>query len=196
MVLVTAEWRRRGLATRLVAACTELLRGSGRGALLDAAPDATEIYAKLGFVPLCQMERWEGDGGGGASVSEVVHLTLDHVAFGADRRFLLDDILARPDSLGFRSSQGFALLRRGSVASQIGPIVADPTEAAALISSAVEAATGRVFVDVLDAGRSLIPTLTSLGFRPQRRFTRMALGISVLPGNPSRLLAAAGPEFG
>jgi GNAT superfamily N-acetyltransferase len=196
MVLVTAEWRRRGHATRLVAACTQLLRDSGRAAVLDAAPDATEIYAKFGFVPLCRMERWEGQGGGVASVSEVVDLTLDQAAFGADRRFLLDDFLARPDSLAFRSSRGFALLRRGSVASAIGPIVADASEASALISNAVRAAGGRVFVDVLDTGRSLIPTLTALGFRPQRNFTRMALGISALPGNPSRLLAAAGPEFG
>ena len=29
MVLVTAEWRRRGLATRLTAACTSLLRDAG-----------------------------------------------------------------------------------------------------------------------------------------------------------------------
>ena len=51
-VLVTAEWRRHGLATRLVAACTSLLRDAGRAALLDAAPAATAIYAALGFIPL------------------------------------------------------------------------------------------------------------------------------------------------
>jgi hypothetical protein len=51
-------------------------------------------------------------------------------------------------------------------------------------------------VDVLDAGNSLIPTLNSLGYRPQRKFTRMALGLSRLPGDPLRVLAAAGPEFG
>jgi GNAT superfamily N-acetyltransferase len=196
MVLVTAEWRRRGLATRLVAACTSLLRDCGRAALLDAAPDATEIYAKLGFVPLCGMERWEGYGGGVESVSKGVDLALDHVAFGADRKFLLDDFLARPHSLAFRSQHGFALLRRGAVASHVGPIIADPAEAPSLATAAIRAASGRVFVDVLDAGNNLIPTLTSLGFRPQRRFTRMALGLSYLPGNPSALLSAAGPEFG
>lgn len=196
MVLVTAEWRRRGLANRLVAACTSLLRDCGKAALLDAAPDATEIYAKLGFVPLCSMERWEGQGTGVASVSEVVDLTLDHAAFGADRKFLLDNFLTRPGSLALRSRHGFALLRRGAVASHVGPIVADLAEAPALATAAIHAASGRVFVDVLDAGNNLIPTLTSLGFRPQRRFTRMALGLSHLPGNPSALLSPAGPEFG
>ena len=64
MVLVTAEWRRHGLATRLVAACTSLLRDAGRAALLDAAPAATAIYAALGFIPMGTLERWEGHGGG------------------------------------------------------------------------------------------------------------------------------------
>ncbi|HTU49807.1 MAG TPA: GNAT family N-acetyltransferase, partial [Acidobacteriaceae bacterium] len=196
MVLVTAEWRRRGLATRLVAACTSLLRDRGKVAMLDAAPDATGIYAKLGFVPLCRMERWEGHGGGIATASEVVNLTLDQGAFGVDRKFLLDDFLARPGSLAFRSPHGFALLRRGAVASHIGPIIADPAEGSELTTAAIRAASGRVFVDVLDAGDGLIPALTALGFRPQRRFTRMALGLPQLPGDPARLLAAAGPEFG
>jgi GNAT superfamily N-acetyltransferase len=196
MVLVTSEWRRQGLATRIVAACTSVLRGSGKAALLDAAPDATEIYAKLGFVPLCRMARWEGCGCGTANTSEVVDLTLDCTAFGADRRFLLDDFLARPGSVAFRSPDGFALLRRGIVASHIGPIIADPSEVPALATAAIRTASGRVFVDLLDAGSCLIPTLTAFGFRPQRRFTRMALGLSHLPGDPLRLLAAAGPEFG
>lgn len=196
MVLVTAEWRRRGLATCLVAACAKVLRDRGIAALLDAAPDATEIYTKLGFVPLCKMERWAGNGEGVATASDSIDLTRDQEAFGAERNFLLDDFLARPGSLAFRSPHGFALLRRGAVASHIGPIVADPAEASNLVPAAIRAASGRVFVDVLGAGRGLIPTLTALGFRPQRQFTRMALGLSHLPGDPARLLAAAGPEFG
>jgi GNAT superfamily N-acetyltransferase len=198
MVLVTAEWRRRGLATRIVTACTSLLLDSGRAALLDAAPDATAMYAKLGFVPLCMMERWGGQGSGAevAASSPSIDLALDQSAFGADRRFLLDDFLSRPGSLAFQSPKGFALLRQGAVASHLGPIVAEPAEAPALAATAIRAATGHVFIDVLDAGSRLTPMLTSHGFRPQRRFTRMALGLSALPGNPARLLAAAGPEFG
>lgn len=196
MVLVTAEWRRRGLATRLVTACIALLRKDGRAALLDAAPDATAIYVKLGFVPLCRMERWEGHGGGVAVSSDPGNLTLDQSAFGADRRFLLDDFLSRPGSLAFRSPHGFALLRRGSVASQLGPIIAQPAEAPALLAAAIRAATGRIFVDVLDAGSGLIPILTAHRFHRQRHFTRMALVLSALPGNSAYMLAAAGPEFG
>ena len=112
MVLVTAEFRRHGLATRLVAACTSLLRDAGRAALLDAAPAATAIYAALGFVPLGAMERWQGPGGGQMTVGSPVDLNLDDYAFGADRRFLLEDLLSRPHSLAFSSTRGFAILRR------------------------------------------------------------------------------------
>jgi GNAT superfamily N-acetyltransferase len=196
MVLVTANWRRRGLATRLVADCISRLRDNGTAALLDAAPDATQIYAKLGFIPLCRMERWEGQGSGIATTSASGELAGDLAAFGADRKFLLDDFLARAGTLAFRAPHGFALLRRGAVASHIGPVIADPTDGPALVAGATRAAYGPVYVDVLDNRNALIPALTTLGYRPQRQFTRMALGLSCLPGDPSRLLAAAGPEFG
>jgi GNAT superfamily N-acetyltransferase len=196
MVLVTAEWRRQGLANRLVAACTSILRDRGTAALLDATPGGAGIYESLGFVPLCKMERWEGDGGGGATASASANLALDQFAFGADRRFLLEDFLSRPGSLAFQSAHGFAILRQGSTASHLGPIVGEPEEAPALAAQAIRAATGPILVDVLDAGRGIIPNLIAHGFRRQRSFTRMALGLTALPGNPAQLLAAAGPEFG
>lgn len=196
MVLVTSEWRRHGLATRLVAACTSILRDAGRAAILDAAPAGVSIYSELGFVPLSMMERWEGVGGGVASAGSSADLALDQSAFGANRRFLLEDFLSRPGSVAFQSAHGFAILRRGSSASHIGPIVAESAEATELAAEAIRAASGPVIMDVLGAESALIPTLTAHGFRPKRNFTRMAVGLTQLPGNPERLLAAAGPEFG
>jgi GNAT superfamily N-acetyltransferase len=196
MVLVTAEYRRQGLARRLAATCVSILRDSGRAALLDAAPAAIGIYAALGFAPLCKLERWEGYGGGEETASAAANVALDQFAFGANRRFLLDDFLSRPESVAFQSPHGFAILRRGSTAFQLGPIVADPSEASALTAQAIRGASGRVLIDVLDSGRGIIPTLIAHDFRQQRCFTRMALGLTSLPGNPPQLLAAAGPEFG
>ncbi len=197
MVLVTAEYRHKGLAHRLVRACVSILEGQGRAALLDAAPEAAGIYAGFGFVALCQVERWAGEGGGGgAGASGAADFALDETAFGADRRFLLEDFLSRPGSVAFRTRQGFAILRRGSAASQLGPIVGRVDEAGLLIAEAIGAASGRIVVDVLDAGREIIQTLIAHGFERQRGFTRMALGLAALPGNPAQLLAAAGPEFG
>jgi ribosomal protein S18 acetylase RimI-like enzyme len=197
MVLVSVAWRRQGLATRLVTACTSLLRDSGRAALLDASPAGTAIYAALGFVPLGTMERWEGNGGEECPATPASpNLTLDQLAFGADRRFLLQNFLSRPGSLAFHSTNGYAILRRGASACQLGPIVAPSSEAPALAAEAIRAASGRVVVDVLEAGTPVIPSLVEHGFRPQRSFTRMALGLATLPGNPAQMVAAAGPEFG
>jgi GNAT superfamily N-acetyltransferase len=196
MVLVTTEWRRQGLATRLVSTCTSLLRDSGRAALLDASPAANDIYAALGFTPLGSMERWVGQGGGEPTAAASANLMLDQFAFGADRSFLLEDFLSRPDGLALSSPHGFAILRQGSSACQLGPVVAESSEVDALATEAIRAASGRVVVDVLDAGKVLIPTLLARGFQLQRPFTRMGLGLAALPGNPALMMAAAGPEFG
>jgi GNAT superfamily N-acetyltransferase len=49
MVLVTAAWRRRGLARWLLGHCVEVLSGEGRVALLDATPAGRQVYLGLGF---------------------------------------------------------------------------------------------------------------------------------------------------
>src|ERR1700689_5265518 len=57
MVLVTANWRRRGLATRLVDAC--LAEAAERGLItwLDATPAGAAVYGPLGFTPTLQLRR-------------------------------------------------------------------------------------------------------------------------------------------
>jgi len=160
MVLVTAEYRHQGLAHRLVAACVSVLRDNGCAALLDAAPAATGIYAALGFIPLGKLQRWEGNGVGGAGASADLaldcsevgsNLALDRLAFGADRGFLLEDFLSRTGSRALHSPHGFAILRRGSTASHLGPIVAEPGEAHALVAKARQRRSGKVifFIDKL-----------------------------------------------
>jgi GNAT superfamily N-acetyltransferase len=196
MVLVTSAWRRRGLATELVRECTGLLRSAGRAALLDAAPAAAAIYAGLGYVALSTMERWGGPGSGESVPTSTVTYQLDREAFGADRSFLLQNFLARAGSKGFSAPTGFTILRQGRKTAHIGPLVANADEAGPLLEQAVAAAAGRVVIDVLASGNFLLPGLRALGFQRARPFTRMAVGISQLPGNSTRLLAAAGPEFG
>ena len=196
MVLVTQSWRRRGIATRLVNAATEALTASGRAALLDATAAGEAVYARMGFVGLCGMARWEGPGGGGSGGGDGgCDLLADRRAFGADRRFLLEDFLARPGSLCFGADEGFAILRAGRRASQIGPVVG-AAAAERLLHAAIDAATGPAFADILDAGASLLPGLAARGWREQRGFTRMIFGGAGLPGEPALLAVAAGPEFG
>ena len=49
MVLVSAEHRRRGLATRLLHRCISDITASGLVPVLDATPAGAKVYAPLGF---------------------------------------------------------------------------------------------------------------------------------------------------
>jgi GNAT superfamily N-acetyltransferase len=196
MVLVTAPFRRRGIATSLVADCVAVLLQSGRKALLDASSGGAPVYGALGFTALGGLTRWAGEGRGEALPSDRIPFALDRAAFGADRRFLLEDFLARPGSLACAVADGFAVLRPGRRAWHAGPVVGSPSAAEDLLERMIRAAPGPLVVDLLDAGSRLAPLLASRGFRVQRRFHRMALGCTSLPGDPALALAAAGPEFG
>jgi predicted N-acetyltransferase YhbS len=207
MVIVAPDWRGRGLASRLMRLAIKTLQARGCAALLDATPAGAEVYGRLGFVTLGGMERWEGEGG--ASVPESTEVAplapgdidrlaaADATAFGAGRRFLLADFLARDGASAWAAEDAYLVIRRGQRATQLGPLIAaSPIAARRLLAAAIGAARGPVFLDLLDPWSSLVPPLLAWGFRRQRSFRRMALGRAALPGEPARLVLAAGPEFG
>lgn len=206
MVIVDPAWRRRGLARRLMGECIETLRGMGRAALLDATPAGALVYRGLGFVELATMERWEGEGGTARVASAAARLApddlhklieADALAFGSQRRFLLEDFLARPGTLAWSCDGGYLVLRAGYRATQIGPLVATSAEAArVLLATALADARGRVFLDLFTSWPDLAALLESSDFKRQRPYMRMALDRASLPGDPARLAIAAGPEFG
>lgn len=203
MVLVTADWRRRGLASFLMSRCIEAMRADGRIALLDATPAGALVYAQLGFRTSCAMARWRGIGRGGSAdrtwpVPKPADLIArDGQAFGGDRGFLLRDILLRPGSAALGDGRSFVVLRQGRHATQIGPLVADTAAAARdLLDAALAITTGPVIIDVLDAGASLHSLLAARGFGIVRTFERMVLDGASRPGEHAAMMAAAGPEFG
>jgi GNAT superfamily N-acetyltransferase len=49
MVLVTAEFRRQGLASRLMQRCVDDLTAAGLVPVLDATPAGREVYRAMGF---------------------------------------------------------------------------------------------------------------------------------------------------
>jgi len=57
MVLVTADFRRRGIATRLMNACLDLAARRGLTTWLDATPAGATVYGPLGFTPALQLRR-------------------------------------------------------------------------------------------------------------------------------------------
>jgi ribosomal protein S18 acetylase RimI-like enzyme len=207
MVIVDPAWRRRGLARRLMGECIATLRGMGRAALLDATPAGALVYRGLGFVELATMERWEGEGGGAAQVEiaadplmpDDLHklIEADALAFGSQRRFLLEDFLARPGTTAWTHDGGYLVMRQGHRATQIGPLVATSADAArVLLATAMAHPRGRVFLDLFTSWPDLAALLESSRFKRQRPYMRMALDRATLPGDLARLAVAAGPEFG
>ena len=124
-------------------------------------------------------------------------IEADALAFGSQRRFLLEDFLARPGATAWTCDGGYLVMRAGYRAMQIGPLVATSEDAArVLLATAIANARGRVFLDLFTSWPDLAALLESLGFKRQRPFIRMALDRETLPGNLARLAIAAGPEFG
>jgi GNAT superfamily N-acetyltransferase len=208
MVLVTAARRQQRIGTGILETCCDELKRRGLVAVLDATPAGERVYRPLGFVPQFALTRWQGQGGNAAPPPGVrsmraddlaTAVAVDAAAFGAPRDFLLRSFFARAPRLALIDADGasFALARTGRIATQIGPIVAaDEDAAAALLTAALGAASGPVFLDVADRWQRLSVLLKQRGFTVQRPFLRMALGRSAPCGDVQRTFVVAGPEFG
>ena len=136
MMLVHPDFRRRGIARALMLRAIELLRNQGFATIgLDATPLGKPLYQQLGFRSAWGWSRWRNElpSIAGAGLSEAPTLGLgtglsdsllaiDRSAVGVDRGEILRS-LARASSVVV-SDEGFAMLRPGRVASQLGPVVA------------------------------------------------------------------------
>ena len=218
MVLVLPEFRRLGLASRLLRHALGLLALQGRAGLLDATPAGHAVYLQEGFRDTWGFARYRRDGGPGAPTPLPGHTTrllqssdwpaiaaLDAPAFGASRlaqqRALAQRLpfAARVVEAGGRL-RGYVFGRDGREATQIGPLVADDDDTAkSLIADVLCVCPGPVYIDLLDRRRALLPWLQLQGFAFQRPFTRMvhgAPGARVAPGDSETVVLVAGPELG
>jgi GNAT superfamily N-acetyltransferase len=208
MVLVTSARRRKGLATRLVNLSIDHLRGRQLVPVLDATPAGETVYARQGFQSLFSIERWQGQSQGGSAANDVRDyassdlasvIALDAETLGAGRGAILAGFIDRVESRAFVSpaGTGFALIRAGRKALQLGPIVAGSiVEALKLLQSVLAAVRGTIFIDVPVLQREIGEMLARHGFTRQRSFSRMAHGHGTAFGVPEKLFAVAGPEFG
>lgn len=214
MVLVTGEYRRRGLATQLLRLAMADLAAAKLVPVLDATPDGHPVYRRLGFedcwgfTRLVRRERRVTSAAADVTVRPIADsdwLTLvayDAAAFGAERSAVLAGLRGRlpaAELIAERNGRiaGFLLGRDGGLASHIGPLIADDdTVACALAARALEALDGPVFVDLADAQTGLRGFLDGCGFAVARPFTRMAYRSSARFDDAARTFAVVGPEFG
>ncbi|MDB6095511.1 MAG: family N-acetyltransferase [Verrucomicrobia bacterium] len=216
MVLVAPEFRSQGIAAALLRHASSLADAHGGALLLDATPAGRNVYAAAGFRDLFSITRWfapvTARKSGSDPLAKPIPIqalsrwtTWDEVRFGPPRKSMLTALAsARPDlALEYvdreGNAHGYGLGRSGRVATQVGPIVADSTEAArALLRSALDRTQGAVICDVVDGSGTMEAELRDRGFAPERPFTRMARG-PVKPwgiATGKSLFVTAGPELG
>ncbi len=210
MVLVTAPWQRRGLATSLLHECISMLEARGLAQILDATPAGVLVYGPLGFVTQFEMQRWEAaetsveaPTTGRSRPYEPADLQsvldYDFAVFGGDRSGILTGLATRGADCAriAAAGNGYLFSRVGRRAHQIGPLCADDTTTAIdLLAHALSRVPGPVFIDVPDMQDEVVDFLKEHGFEMQRPFTRMYRGSLAGFGDPARMFAVAGPELG
>lgn len=203
MVLVSAEFRRRGIATKLVDACLDAAKARGLTSWLDATPAGASVYGPLGFTPSLELRRLRraSPPPGGRTLSPATGnldtlIARDTVAMGFERSALLREFAARPGSRIVSGAGAIALVRDGRTAHHIGPVIADRSEKAlALVEAVAGAETGPLLIDAVFSQGEFLDGLVRSGWIVERPFQRMRFGPATAP--PERLpFAAAGPEFG
>lgn len=216
MVLVLPEFRRQGFASVLLRHALARLKAQGRSAVLDATPAGHAVYVQEGFADTWGFARYRREALQADALRSAVPprprplleadwaaiAALDAPAFGANRLPLLRRLASRQPRASLVLEDGgriagYVLARDGREATQIGPLLA-PDEAAAseLLTAALTAVPGPVYVDLLDGRPWLLTHLQAQGFTPQRPFTRMVHGRKKAPGDAGALMLVAGPELG
>jgi GNAT superfamily N-acetyltransferase len=203
MVLVTADWRRRGIATKLVDTCLDTATKLGLTAWLDATPAGARVYGPLGFTPTLQLRRLRLERStpektaAPPSVFVLGELIArDTGAMGFDRGILLGELGGRPRSRLVSNGGASALVRDGRTARHIGPLFADgPDRAIALVHDIISSESGPILIDAIASQEKFVEGLTASGWSIERPFQRMRFGRAAT--RPSELpFAVAGPEYG
>ncbi|MBI4025544.1 MAG: GNAT family N-acetyltransferase [Verrucomicrobia bacterium] len=223
MVLVAPDRRRCGIGKALLMHCLEYLKHAGiRCIKLDATPLGKTLYDRLGFRDEWTLARWDGVVNPGRVARENANrrssrprvrpveprdwphlLKLDADAFGVMRGRILERLVQ--NSLRFlicedetRAIWGYGMMRRGSSADYLGPVVCHSSACASVLTAALlDGLEDRsVFWDIPDQAKDAVEFATRLGFARQRLLIRMYLGENSCVGNPSRLIAIADPAMG
>jgi GNAT superfamily N-acetyltransferase len=202
MVLVTADFRRRGIATKLVDACLNVAARRGLTTWLDATPAGATVYGPLGFTSTLQLRRLRLTTPQGTATRQLsagnpdALAARDASAMGFDRSTLLSEFSARPGSRIVSDDRAMALVRNGRTARHIGPLLSDRADQAlALVDAIVRSETGPWLIDAVHSQEEFLSGLVASGWNIERPFQRMRFGsATVSPAQPP--FAVAGPEFG
>ncbi|MBR0694399.1 GNAT family N-acetyltransferase [Bradyrhizobium lablabi] len=203
MVLVTAKWQRRGIATRLVDACLVTAKRRDLTTWLDATPAGAAVYGPLGFTPTLELRRLrltapaqEANTRAPPAGNLDDLIVRDQRTIGFDREMLLREFSERAGSRLVSAGSAMALIRDGRVARHVGPLFAqDAPAAVALVDAVSQSETRPLIIDAVHSQADFIKGLTASGWAIERPFQRMRFGRPTTQGAEPPF-AVAGPEFG
>jgi GNAT superfamily N-acetyltransferase len=203
MLLVEEGHRRRGLGTALLHQAVAHLREQQVETIrLDASELGRPLYEQHGFATCYRVFRFQGNLRVPASAPPVVPtdqqalFALDRDVTAVPRETLLGRLLETPENVA-QVNGGFALVRPGSNAWQLGPFIArDEAAARTLLTWAAHRLQGaRVFLDVPEPNALGQGLAAEMGMQPARTFWRMDLG-PPLSERLTAYFAGSGPEKG
>jgi GNAT superfamily N-acetyltransferase len=213
MVLVDPAARRRGVGTLLLNRGLALIPEAVT-ARLDATPAGEVLYRKLGFTGEYSLARWFLDAirrnaarpTSARAISRAdwpAILNMDVHVFGASRAKLLERLAGDAPEYAWMVEgedrlQGYVFGRHGFVRDHIGPMVAESADVAEqLLDACLGANPDRaVFIDAPADQQRWRDVLVDRGFAIERPFLRMYRGQLTSAGQPPRIFAITGPEFG
>jgi len=216
MLLVHPDLRRRGIGTALLERAVAHLRERRVPSIkLDATPAGRAVYLRRGFADEYDIERRRAIARAPEAAAAAIEpfdewtdlrgvLDLDLEAFGVRRgRVLLRIVRENPDNAFVVRGRdgaidGYVLVRPGSSAFHIGPLVArNPGAAEALLARALGTIEGRaVFLDVPLPNADADALARANGFETQRSLIRMFQGSNEWPGNPALVYGISEPAKG
>jgi GNAT superfamily N-acetyltransferase len=203
MVLVTQDWRRRGLATRLVDACLHRASKLGLTTWLDATPAGAAVYGPLGFTPTLQLRRLRLEAAATPKATAPLadcdleaFVTRDRDNIGFERSDLLRELATRLGSRLVSNGKAMALIRDGRAARHIGPLFAEDVDhARALVSDIAAGETRPLLIDAVAERNDFLKGLTDSRWTIERPFQRMRFGRATTQA-AELPFAVAGPEYG
>jgi GNAT superfamily N-acetyltransferase len=200
MVLTGQEYRRRGLARRLLTKTLEQADHMGvQTVKLDATEQGRPLYEQFGFRYEQEIERWIRAGDDAQLLPSHPHPEKawhdsDSLVFGTDRTQLLEKLAQRSSPIS--RSRSYLFARKGRVTAYLGPCVSeDSTTARFLVQQATQDTHCGWSWDLLPQNLDAVAAAGDLGFRRQRRLVRMARGKD-LRGKDDTIYAIAGFELG
>lgn len=207
MLLVHPDHRRQGVGGGLLQRAMQHLQDAGVHSIaLDATPAGQPLYAGAGFAPVWELARWQGStpahlpAAGPGLLTEIPDaawpalIELDRRAFGVARSDLLLALAGQSNRVAVVLDPAgdllaFGMLRQGTRAQLLGPLVAVDRASAAYLLAGLCAGLPQqaVYWDIPEPNTGAVALASALGFTRQRTLTRMVWGAHY-PAHDSGLL--------